>query len=643
MARLPTFEKILHKTYQAFVSSDKQLPTSIKNRFINHELRPNNHVKITIELQQFIFKSLNVDTIDKYANCALTKNLSDLARSYTILSNQVYTFNSSEKKIIWHLLGYFFIPWIARIAAFWNLDGPIDTGMTRGCFWYLPHNQNPKNKNEVYLPMAQVLDWFLDITGMTTKEFSEYYLKKFNNRNIDHTSIIRQFNKWRKGEVPQVFTIQEYFRNDLLLEFKGSIELDNQLPLDRQVELVLNFLKKKNLTDEQIHAELAIPKINIFSSVTEKENFIKKVCERYKKPTNQSIQRRFLIARAIQDSYIKLHKYFTPQVSPLCPNLKENKLLQLVLIYENIYNLTIKARVEASSDSESLSEITENKYFYQELNKNPLLHTLSTAILPNQNPENNIKHLLNYYFENTQNELIDLVPSDEISFFSIFKHQILYYYEKLLIEIILYKKEYLEKELSLIKDFRFLQYQYHLKKNLEDKKSILKKLEKCINIDEEKIKFSLLKLDFILNTKKQKSKNDENEVTQLLELVKNNSQYKKWDAIILQYEAKHFLYKNNINKSIESFKLALEATRRNNFAGLQAEISHNLLSILINQYGINKKVQEKYYKIALNGMFYEYMGKLDSINKLYKHIPFQMYAKHCQEFFKKALYKPYPV
>lgn len=645
MATLPTFEKILLEVHQSLGISQKQ--TNQKNRFAEHLNTLNKHEQMLEIIIDELCTATEIDDLDEEALDAFIFNLYDTAICYTELYSKVYTFNANKQNIIWHLLGFYFAPSLARLAAFWNFP-QLDKGMPRGRFWYLPDRYMPKKQGELYLPIPQVMDWFFDLWGKSPREYAEFYGREFNKHKTD--SVERMFNKWQNGVTPEVVTIQEYFRDDLKLEFSGCFELKGSLSLQEKYQAAKEFINKKNLNAKELHAELLLNQIpDEESEDWEKAYFVKWVAERYQKPTNKIIRRRFLMARMFQDGYIRLLKFLFPNVSLLCMEPFANKLLQIIDIYQIIYNLTVHSRTEVG-DTDSLSEFRENKYFEEKLIKeSPFDYlTLFSGILPSDAYKNRaiseLSQVLTQYFDWAGKELPDFLVYAEYPNFKAVEYKLKYitYYAELAEDIkrikgLLNNPEALEQE----NNFEALHHVYK-DLNRSRKKSFMKYLEKNAKTDREKMYVILEKLHDRLN-RHIRQVDDCIQVENLLKQAESNTESELWNAPILKYKASHALYQNKFDEALELFKQALEAGKSRHFGIQLSEIARDCLALAVSMKKIDHKTQEKFYRTAVNGGILQYKNSNLAIYSLFLHPPvsFENYAQYCCKYFLENLYKPY--
>ncbi len=238
--------------------------------------------------------------------------------------------------------------------------------MPGGIFWYLPNTENP---NDIKMPIEYLMNWWLDLYGKG--------LDSLCNEIDENSSEAQAFSSkdilkpWKyKGVIPDSKSLKLYLSKDL--NYTGIFQSIDTIAIQPIYKDAKNFIQEtKNLPLEKLKKELPYHWLldEVFSSneveVANKKNFIQFVKERWSKPSKKSLITKFLVARAVQDTYNRLIKYFDFQVSN---DIEENKILQLVYQYNVLYNLEMERSKGRSID-------------------NPLLHTLDYEMIqPFYNP-----------------------------------------------------------------------------------------------------------------------------------------------------------------------------------------------------------------------------------------------------------------
>jgi len=135
MSTLPLPEAILLEIHQSL--SGQKYQTSKKYKFATAQDSLAAHEAMGLEIMRSIFNKLDLDP--QAQECALG-NFMEFAHAYKTVELNTWTLDADERQVLWMLLGYFFVPGLARYVAFWNLEEVLDKGMPGGRFWYLPNS-----------------------------------------------------------------------------------------------------------------------------------------------------------------------------------------------------------------------------------------------------------------------------------------------------------------------------------------------------------------------------------------------------------------------------------------------------------------------------------------------------------------------
>lgn len=280
----------------------------------------------------------------------------EVAGAYKQLELSSWTFAADERQIVWMLLGYFYVPGAARYIGMRSMEKPLDKGMPGGNFWYLPRVRTLDGGSEFYMPVAQVLDWLLDLLGMSREEFADHHDEHTNTQG---DGLRRTIYNWMSGSTPQPEKIKEFFPEDLKLKFKGTFELDADLTPEERFSAAMVFVQRKNLTADTLRQEIPMGRPGRLEQVLtgqvsreEQAAFVGLLLDRYSVPTMRIVRQRLLIARAVQHGYIRLLNFLCPGVDIKCVDAQENKILQLCAIYESVHNLSCEAAVKTQGKGE---------------------------------------------------------------------------------------------------------------------------------------------------------------------------------------------------------------------------------------------------------------------------------------------------
>ena len=213
MSSLPLPEAILLEIHQSL--GCPSYPTKIKKNFSEGHGRIENHLAKLEKIRKDIFDALNMDSL---AREDAWSNFMEFSNAYKELEQATWTFAADQRQILWMLLGYFYLPGLARYVAYWNIPDfeihdPMDKGMPGGRFWYLPELREVAGKADVYMPVAQVVDWLLDLLGVPVETFAaERSRSIITDSSHDVTeSLMRSLFNWRTETIPSFDTIKRYF------------------------------------------------------------------------------------------------------------------------------------------------------------------------------------------------------------------------------------------------------------------------------------------------------------------------------------------------------------------------------------------------------------------------------------------------
>lgn len=319
------------------------------SQYLNFDLKRLG-IKQTAEQERF-YKYQTGDTTIKHKTkkiytklmtLQLNKNLEYIFSEFLSHYDYIYqelnsSINSDEEKIAdWFLLKHFVIPFFAvRISqAFAHYHNRIDIGLPGSDFWYLPSIDAETNK--IKFPLNKIIDWLIDLYGSSNASF---YL------NATHDLDEATLKKWHHQ-----FVLPDYKSMNTLsissCNYKGTIQLDKTLSLNKQYASVLDFLKSKKVTAEQLKPE--IPNINNLVERAyennlndeEKEKFIMYITQRWSQPSNDILKKILLTARVTQSCYKELLQYFHIKKHD-SNSYEKNFILQLSNLFCYIYNQTL--------------------------------------------------------------------------------------------------------------------------------------------------------------------------------------------------------------------------------------------------------------------------------------------------------------
>ena len=321
MSVFPSSEGIMLEMHQSLGGQGYQ--TKKKNKFATGQASFAAHTAMGQEILESIFSALDMDP---RAQIDALDNYMEFGNAYKFIELNTWTFSADQQQVLWALLGHFFVPVLGRRVGFWSLKQPLDKGMPGGRFWYLPELHEIDGESRLYLPVAQVIDWLLDLLGLPLEEFAD---QRSEITDGAHDSLRRSLYNWRKTTLIQTDTIQKYFSDDQNLAFAGAFILDSNRTPSEQFADALDFVKRKNLTAHKLRFEIPMTQEDRLETILdgradedEQAAFVRCLAERYAVPSMHVIRQRLLLARAVQDGYVRLLGFLCPSVDKECADLK---------------------------------------------------------------------------------------------------------------------------------------------------------------------------------------------------------------------------------------------------------------------------------------------------------------------------------
>lgn len=639
MAYIPSLEETLSQIRQGIGLEHHPQ----ERRFCDFELNLGNHINVAQKILEEIFTALNMD---EQARKDASVNLMEWAGFNKALELRVWTGNASQKQVLWHMLAYCYAPALARRLAFWSMANiqhdlpPIDAGMSGSKFWFLPCMNTSDRKLE--MPMTQVINWLLDLLESSSVNALDGGIGSKNLRE-QNDSAIRTLHNWRKGGLPKsAIKIEELLPDNANLSFEGSFSRNDALTLGESFDAALSFVKTKNLANaEKLHDEIPMTVarleaiFNGSASDDEKETFVKNIAIRYAAPEVSTIRQRLKIARMMQDGYERMLKFLCPDVAIDCADPAKNKLLQIIGLFEIVYNLTIQTYKNDGSVAE------QDTWFESQLapwDKSDLL----LSITPSLQREGYalLAERLSRKFLSLEPDcpLEDLIPWDIDSAAPIIQHRMLLIKNQDDEDVRLKK---LRERIRISSPWRALQEEDSfwvltqlaghgdLSQKIQD--MVLKRMCELAVTDGQKVACNLIELGTLLHgDSKCRPTNIKQRVQQLLDESEQSAGYEEWKAPLLRLRAKHNLFQNNFNDAIKDFKAALGACSKRAFGSLRGEIARDGFASELAENGFVPQNQEVYYRNMIG-----YMEFPDGAPS------FEDAAVECENFFWTTLYQPY--
>lgn len=640
MSTLPLPEAIMLEMHQSL--GGQKFSTKQKRKFATAEGSLTVHNDRVVEILESIFDAFGMDSSAKES---VLKNFLEFAHAYKTVELNTWTFEADQRQILWMLSGYFFMPGLARHVAFWNLEGALDKGMPGGRFWYLPEQCERDVQSALYLPVAQVVDWLLDLLGMPSEKLGDEYSDSVYG---DEDGLRRSLYNWRNSTTLQLRSIDKYFSDDVEMDFdfKGAFKINEDSTPAEQFASALEFVERKGLDADKLRFEIPMTAAGRLEAIVggevgedEQKTFVECLAERYAEPSNKVIRQRLLIARMVQDGYARILKFLCPGMDRLCADPKENKVLQLINIYKFVYNLT----VEAWRNCGELGEYAENVWFEKhlpELDKEGLY----LSILPSRYETSNyeVAHLLTRHFYETRpgEELEDHVGYDGESFASVTMRNVdrikTFFDEQESISSLTKRIKRKAPEPILQSENRYWVMSQvagcpHLRPRA--KMAAVQRIRELASTPAEIIQAICIELGSYLNDdRKYKKKDTQFKVQTLIEEAESNEAYGLWRAAILQYKAKHLLAQNDFVGALKLFREALEAAKERNFGTLRGEVARDCFAVELANKKLTVNNHEKYYREMLAGGILEENEQFPPVEEV---------ARSIFTYFWESLYRTY--
>ena len=641
MTALPQVQALLLEIHQSLGRETYQ--TKIKDNFAQGRGTIESLKDMVSEILESIFEGLDMDPRPRLD---AIDSLMEFGNAHKFLELNIWTFAADQRQVLWSLLSHFYIPSLARRIAFWNLGQPMDKGMPGGRFWYLPELEEKDGQTSFHMPVAQVVDWLLDLLEASSKQEKASLLGQSQKAD----EFLRSLYNWSKGaSTITAKKIEEYFAGDdnARLDFKGVFTPDpRQTPVE-QFNQALKFVQRKGLTASALRLEIPMTQEDVLEAVLDGQAdeatqaaFVHHVAERYAQPTMRTIRQRLRVARMVQDGYIRLLKTLCPGTDPLCADPQQNKLLQLFALYKGVYNLTI----DAWRHGHHLGEAAENQWFDEHLppwDKHSLLLSITPSLRHMGNQV--LAHWLTRQFFDMQPgaPLEDCFPLDAAQAPAILQRKL----ERIQTfdnEIV--RENQLIERIQTSSPWRALQGEasYWVVAQVAQNPAIspvarqaaTQRLRELANTPAQTVQTVMLELDAYLNAEKRhRPKDVQARVEALLAEAEASEGYALWKAPLLQYKAKHLLACNDFAGAECLFKQALEAGRERNYGPFVGEAGWDGLACAVANQRLITDNHNPYYRAILQGDVVDCSDGIPSIQEV---------ARQAAEYFWSTLYKPYP-
>lgn len=635
MATIPSFEALLLEIHQSLELVP--YPTKVKDKFADLGMPVNNHEEMVADVCSAIFNSLDMDAT---ACRDAAYGMIEWAGYHKVVELKTWTSNADQRQVLWHLLGYSYVPTLARRIAFWNLGGAFDKGMPNGEFWFLPHLNIASKK--VDLPVPQVVDWLVDLLGTSIGQAKDGLGNK-KNASGNQESIEKSLGNWRNGFIPRASSIRDYFPDDATLEFKGIFEVEDGLADVVKFSAALAFIQRKKLSAGDLRDQIPMTQAGRLEAVLdqsadedEKHLFVDLLLTRYAKPSMQIIRQRLLVARMVQNGYRRLLNFLCPGVADTCIDPSQNKLLQLAGIFGAIYNLTIDARKNSDTEEQEDILFESGLALWDKAD-------IFLSILPSMKNGTftALSSLLTRRFAKLEDgdQLEDIVGLDMKSAGPIIVAKC----QKLKAEATEDASiDFLINRIRTSSPWRAFQKensytvvgQVVMSKSTSSKAKLIgiERLRELAATPYQMVGASVLELAELLNcVHTDMPKDVQKRVEEIFVKTDIRPGHATWKAPLLQYQAKHLLGQNKFEEAAKHMREALEACSERNFGTLRGEIARDALAIEVANQGLIPGNHQKYHRnMQAYGMFKKIGQSLEDT------------ALWASDYFWSQLYKPYP-
>jgi hypothetical protein len=640
VATFPTFETVLLHIAKALGAANS-MPSKSKTKFKNVDMSLANLFDTWKKILGDISDALG---LDESAKNDLISNIEKDYQMHKTIELNVYSSKATQRKITWHYLARVLIPVLARHTVFWQITSKLDAGMPGGKFWYLPFSDPSYDTKEVQLPVQQVLNWLIDLIQQPNVSIAKNIEEDLRIYGGSGT-VLKNLYNWKKAKsTPEISSINNTFPDEVKLNFEGCFTPNDK---SSHFEQALCFINSKGLTPQALQHEIDFTEdelnliLNTDCTIEVQDIFVAELKVRYQAPYPSVIRKRLLIARATQEGYEQLVKFLTPNVDKHCIDLNLNKTLQLVKLYGDIYNLTLKAHSECSH----LREHAENQYFTKMLppylrydlllcvaSENhptvPLVPDRLNSIFSRAGEHDNLDNL--FPISDDDIEEMTNVLKNEAHHAKNHQNQLNILVEKLRQNKTPFKQLQKNDDFDVV--LEALSYNYS---NKSIKNQILQRLIELENTPTQSMRRIIVELNDKLNHQIYNSKT-ESDVSKLIAEAKRSVEFDYWKAMILQLEAVHFIAQNKLHDAEKNLNLAIEECKNNSFGNLRGILAKDAFSLAIANQKLIPNNHEKYFRDMIN------WDCLESHRGKSKSIDIFNVSRELHEYFWTDLYKCYP-
>jgi hypothetical protein len=647
MSAFPTIESLLLQAHQALGASGPgfKLKSEDKALFADIGLSEERQGAISQRLLADIQTTFDLD--DK-STAYFFKGLMEWSNHHKHLELNTWTGGASDRQVAWYLASRSIVPILARLLAFWDVDGALAPGMPTGKFWFLPTID--RETGQIELPLPKVVDWLVDLFGLPINQVQQHLGNDDDAEKGRQDSLLRNLYNWKTGKLPRVASIASMFPDGAAGAdtdvFAGTFAPDLTLPNEQLLAAALSFIGRKELTPQALSQQIMFPNVERLSAVlsgegTDQENqhLVHALRIRYAVPSQPTIRQRLLLARAVQSVYASLCELLCPGVDPNCTDPAANKVLQLISLFTRVFNLTIEVHGRLAVPNEE----EEDRHF--EAMMTPFeRYDLLLAIVPSRKHVSylEVPSLWSRRFASMSGEapLEDLMPTsaDRIEDFV------------QAVTVQLLREEDLDRRVADVVErcrrsspWRALQEQGFdvLRRvisvgNLSPRARALacERLQEVANSPEQSAEAALQRaLNLLASQDVVRSASLASQVDGLLQLANDSLQGSHHEPLLLATRAKQLLYRGLLKDAQAQYRKALAASSTWSCGRLRGEIARDLLAIEVADAALPTEEHSsagKYYRnMVAFGMFKATPPGLEDT------------AIRAHDYFWKDLFKPY--
>lgn len=635
MAAIPSFETLLLSVHEALGCNSPRKKRELR------EFRRNTdqHLHALAGLLDDILSAIG---LDDEAKEAAKRNLIKFAQFHKALELGTWTFGAEMRQVAWYLLSWVFVPGLARHAAFWQLASTGDTGMPGGEFWYLPSVETVKGAPRLRMPVAGVLDWLEDLLGKPV----HLSAVSWNNgaTKVDPESAKRTLAKWRDGDVPRSSVIENYFSEGTKFQFQNCLTVASGSSDKATLDAVRTFIERRQLTPEALRHNIAMTQEGRIEAVLaglgtsdEIQLFNQLMKDRYAQPSLRTIRNRLLLARAVQYAHREFVNLLSPGVPPVETDPCQNKILQLVEIYKQVYNLTIQAAA-MSEDASQQDDWFEGQLAPWERDD------LFLAILPSRRHTSALElpEILTSRFASLQpGQPLEnwRVPDADQTVMLIRARQerwaaVLEDVEAINVALLALRTRPQQHALAAITSIAAARTLAIRHDATAIRIAAARRMAKLASTDDQSLDATLIQLDIYLSVPaRPEPAETQSLVEALLRAAEANPARCRRMPQLLNARAKHCLRSNDFQQARTFFREALEACSGDSCADLPGLIARDL-------FALDSATKPNGYHVTNHERHVRIMAAFNVINGL--HYPIADVEKQLAAYFWSDLYHPYP-